>query len=93
MNPWSRSFWNEPFHNKIIIRLDNTADAKTTGRNQATLNNSAVPPATKPVPEKRYKSNHILLVFLSEMIFENAQEPFGRVIPGLSSNHLAQCPP
>jgi hypothetical protein len=81
-----------PSHKKTKISAENAADPMTTGRHQACVANSAMPPTTKPSAARPHETPARDLTNPSPRSVENVHEPSGQVISGRSWNSLALCP-
>jgi len=90
--PCSSRFCILPFQKRIKVREENATTPMTTGRHQAWLKSIPIPPTMRPVAAS---INKILARFLADSFprsLENAHDPSGQTIPGLSSKNLALCP-
>src|SRR3989304_4829808 len=74
------------------MTAENVAAPTTTGRHHPCIVNIPTPPTTRPSATSISETLARFLVAASPRRFENAHEPLGQVIPGLSSKYLALCP-
>src|SRR5574341_513494 len=90
--PWPSRFCNLPFHKSIWTTAENVAAPTTTGRHHPCITNIPIPPATRPSAASMSAILARFLVAASPRSRENAHDPSGQIIPGLSSKYLALCP-